>query len=144
MKYRLVLILLLGLNQLGFSQEVEIVTDWNQAAELAKDQSKQILIILTGSDWCTPCKKMDKKVINQLEFQEYAKERLVIFLIDKTKKVILDRDNPIHKDYKMFQEKYQTNALPSLILTDYEGNKIKVIEGKKYDLKNIMNQLQDS
>lgn len=144
MKYKLILILFLGLNQLGTSQEIEMITDWDLATELAEKQNKQILIILTGSDWCTPCKKMDKRVINQSEFQEYANERLVLFLIDKTKKVILDRENPIHKDYEMFQEKYMTNALPSLILTDSKGNKIKVIEGVKYDLKNVMNQLMDS
>jgi len=119
-----------------------MITNWNQATQVAKDQNKQILVILTGSDWCTPCKKMDKRVINKYEFQKFANEKLVLFLIDITKKVIVDRENQLNKDYEMFQEKYQTNALPSLILTDYSGIKIKIIEGKKYDIENVMSQLK--
>ncbi|WP_185152674.1 thioredoxin family protein [Fulvivirga aurantia] len=144
MKYILILFLLTSINQSGISQEVEMITDWNKATELANQENKQILIILTGSDWCTPCKKMDKKVINQPEFQEYASQRLVLFLIDLTKEVVFDSKNPTNKDYEVFKKKYETNELPSLILTDTHGKKIKVLEGKKFDLENVMNQLSNN
>ncbi len=54
-------ILLILLIQIGFAQEVEMITDWNEAKELAGKENKRILIILTGSEWCAPCKKNGQK-----------------------------------------------------------------------------------
>ena len=144
MKYWFFIMILLTVSKLAEAQEIDMVTNWNKASELAKNQNKKILIILTGSDWCTPCKKMDRRVINNSEFQGYVHENLIVYLVDITKEVLLDRDNPTNDNYELLNEKYQTDALPALILTDYEDNKIKLVEGKTYDLKNVMKQLRDS
>ncbi|UAM99550.1 thioredoxin family protein [Polaribacter litorisediminis] len=93
----------LYLVQLGFSQEVKMITDWNKAKELAQKENKQILIILTGSEWCAPCKKMDKNVIENSEFKEYAEQNLIIFLIDLPN--VIDINSKVNKDYKRFEKK---------------------------------------
>ena len=41
-----------------------------------------------------------------------------------------------------FKNKYQTNTLPSLILTENDGTKINVLKGKMFNLENIMTQLK--
>jgi thioredoxin-related protein len=126
--------------QLGFSQEVEMITDWNEAKELAQKENKQILIILTGSEWCAPCKKMDKSVIENSEFKEYAEQNLIIFLIDLPS--VIDINSKVNQDYKRFEKKYETKALPSLTLADKNGIKIKTLKGRMFKLENVLKQLK--
>jgi thioredoxin-related protein len=128
--------------QLGFSQEVEMITDWNEAKELAQKENKQILIILTGSEWCAPCKKMDKSVIENSEFKEYAEQNLIIFLIDLPS--VIDINSKVNQDYKRFEKKYETKALPSLTLADKNGIKIKTLKGRMFKLENVLKQLKSS
>lgn len=134
-------ILLIFLIQIGFAQEVEMITDWNKAKELAEKESKRILIILTGSEWCVPCKKMDKNVIDNFEFQKYAEQNLIVFLIDLPGGGLII-NSKVYQDYEKFKNKYQTNALPSLILTENDGTKIRILKGKMFKLENIMEQLK--
>lgn len=141
MRYLLNVIFYLFVIQIGFSQEIEMITNWNEAKELAKKENKQILIILTGSEWCAPCKKMDKRVIDNSEFQKYAKKNLVIFLIDLPGGV-LDINSKVFQDYEKFKEKYKSNALPSLILTDKNGIKIRILKGRMFKIGNVMRQLK--
>ena len=134
-------IFFLFLIQIGFSQEVEMITNWNKAKELAQKENKQILIILTGSEWCAPCKKMDKRVIENSEFQKYAEEKLIVFLIDLPGGGLV-LNSKVYQDYQRFQKKYQTNALPSLILTDKNGVKIKTLKGRMFKLEKVLKQLK--
>ncbi len=125
----------------GNAQELEMVSDWNQAKELAQKENKNILVILTGSEWCSPCKKMDKNVLANPEFQEYAEKNLVIFIIDLPGGT-LNIDSKIYKDYQEFGEKYEVLGLPSMTLVDKEGTKLKNIKGRVSRLKNVMKRLQ--
>lgn len=124
----------------GFSQKVKMITDWKQAKAIAQKEDKKILVILTGTEWCAPCKKMDKGVITNAEFKKYAENNLVLFLIDIPGTVI-DLDSKVYKDYKKFKKKYAAKNMPSLILTDKNGIKIKNLKGKLFKLKNVMKQL---
>jgi thioredoxin-related protein len=132
---------LLFLIQIGNAQEVEMITEWKEAKELAKKENKRILIILTGSEWCAPCKKMDKKVIENPEFEKYAEQNLIVFLIDLPGGGLVS-NSKVYQDYVKFENKYQTNALPSLILTENNGTKIRTLKGKMFRLENVMKQLK--
>ena len=134
------LILVLNSN-FGNAQEVEMITDWNEAKELAQKENKQILIILTGSEWCAPCKKMDERVIENMEFQNYAKKKLIVFLVDLPGGGLV-MNSKVYQDYERFKKKYQTNALPSLILTDKNGIKIKTLKGRMFKLEKVLKQLK--
>jgi thioredoxin-related protein len=133
--------LLLFLIQIGNAQEVEMITEWKEAKELAKKENKRILIILTGSEWCAPCKKMDKKVIENSEFEKYAEQNLIVFLIDLPGGGLVI-NSKVYQDYEKFENKYQTNALPSLILTENNGTKIRTLKGKMFRFENVMKQLK--
>jgi thioredoxin-related protein len=141
MKTLITAISLIFFIQIGFAQDAEMITDWIKAKEVAKKENKRILIILTGSEWCAPCKKMDKNVIEKSEFQKYAKQNLVLFLIDLPGGGLII-NSKVYQEYEKFKNAYQTTALPSLILTDYDGAKISVLKGKLFSLENIMKQLK--
>ena len=57
-------------------------TDFEKAKQLAVKQGRPILVDFSGSDWCHWCIKLDKEVLSQKPFQEYAKQNLVLFLAD--------------------------------------------------------------
>lgn len=115
-------------------------TDWDTAQSLAKQQNKDILIILTGSEWCRPCVKMKRNVIEQAKFIEYVHKKLVIFEINIPQHQ--DLSSKVMKDYRIFSERYQTNALPSLILVDTEGKeKTRIISGLA-SLETVLEKLQ--
>lgn len=122
------------------AQEVEMVTSFETAKERADKERKDILIILTGSEWCKPCKKMDKEVITHPLFQKYVKENLIVYLVDLPTHLVINSD--VYKNYENLKSRYGTSALPSLILTDKSGNKIRLLEGKIFRLDNVMGQLQ--
>lgn len=130
----------MAISQVGFSQEIEMITDWSQAKELAERENKKILIILTGSEWCAPCKKMDKNVLTNTAFQQYAKDHLILFLIDLPGGGLV-MNSPVYQDYMRFKKQYQTNALPSLVLVDKTGGKFKTLTGRMFSLENVLNQL---
>ena len=140
MKQTIILILFMAISQAGFSQEIEMITDWNHAKELAERENKKILIILTGSEWCAPCKKMDKNVMANAAFKKYAEEYLILFLIDLPGGGLV-MNSKVYQDYERFKKQYQTNALPALILVDKNGDKIKTLTGRMFNLENVLNQL---
>lgn len=125
----------------SYAQKVEMITEWETAKNLASKENKHILVILTGSEWCKPCKKMDKYVIADPEFQKYAKENLIVFLVDLPGGGIV-MNSPVNISYEKFKKMYQTTALPSLILADKDGEKIKVLEGKLHQVENVLAQLK--
>ena len=53
-------------------------TNFEKAQAEAKSEHKFLLINFTGSDWCSWCKKLDAEVFSKPEFQQYAKDHLVL------------------------------------------------------------------
>lgn len=125
MKY---FVLLFILSSNIFYSQLTKNNDWNVAQEKAQKSGKNILIILTGSEWCKPCIKMKKNVIETIEFEKFANESVEIFEINLPRNQ--DLNSKVVMDYQYFKNKFKTNALPSLILLDKEGNElVKISDG---------------
>ena len=58
------------------------VTDLPVAQAQAKKENKLVLMNFTGSDWCGWCKKLQKEVFSTKEFEQYAKDNVVLVEID--------------------------------------------------------------
>jgi thioredoxin-related protein len=139
MKKITLIILTILLTNIVTSQELKLNTDWEKTKQIAQQENKDILIILTGSEWCAPCKKMDKKVFNNIEFQNYTEKNLVLFIVDLPRE--LDVKSEIYIRYQKFERDYDAKSLPALILADKDGNKIRNLKGRMSSLKNVMKQL---
>jgi len=84
---------------------------------------------------------LDNRVIENPEFEKYAEQNLIIFLIDLPGGGLVI-NSKVYQDYEKFKNKYQSNALPSLILTENDGTKIRTLKGKMFRLENVMKQLK--
>jgi hypothetical protein len=83
---------------------------------------------------------MDKSVIENSEFEEYAEQNLIIFLIALPR--VIDINSKVNQDYERFGKKYETKALPSLTLAYKNGIKIKTLKSKIFKLENVLKQLK--
>ncbi len=135
---KITILLLFILTNISFAQNK--YDDWEIAKKNAESSNKNILIILTGAEWCKPCVKMEKNVIQAKEFIDYANENLVIFEINLPRH--WNYDSKIVKDYERLKNKYQTNSLPSIILVDKEGKEIMKMTSGLNSLEKVMNQLR--
>lgn len=62
-----------------WSQETK---NLNDALIAAQNEHKKILLYFSGSDWCAPCIKFKKTVINDPLFQEFAKNNILVVNAD--------------------------------------------------------------
>jgi thioredoxin-related protein len=137
MKNKLITSILLLLINFSFCQKK--YDDWESAKKESEISKKNILIILTGSDWCKPCVKMEKNVIDTKEFIEYANQNLIILEINLQRH--FDYNSKLVKNYIYFRDKYQTNSLPSLILVNSDGKEITKISSGLSSLEKVMKEL---
>ncbi len=61
-------------------------TDLEQAQETAKAQNKKIILVFQGSDWCTPCMKLDREIWQSPVFRDYARKHFVMVKVDFPRK----------------------------------------------------------
>ncbi|TQD36232.1 thioredoxin family protein [Haloflavibacter putidus] len=76
-------------------------TDINVAKEIATKESKPIILVFQGSDWCAPCIKLDREIWSTDAFKKYAKENYVM----------LKADFPRRKKNKLSETQTKANAL---------------------------------
>ena len=96
--------------------------DYNAALKRAKDNSKPIFILFTGSDWCSWCVKFEKEVLSKSEFLDYATNtwELVIADFPQKKKIAPE----LKKQYKALQKKYAVRGFPTVMLIDAKGKEL--------------------
>ena len=116
----------------SFAQENSIALDWvssyKKAQKISKKQGKPILIYFTGSDWCGPCKILDKKLFHTQKFAEYANKNLVLYKADVPRNKDLV-DAKTKKVNKMLSKKYKQRSFPTLVMVNYRGKELGVKHG---------------
>jgi thioredoxin-related protein len=85
---------------------------------------------------------MDKNVLATPDFKTYAEEHLILFLVDLPGGGLV-MNSKVYQDYVRFKKEYQAEALPSLILVDKTGKKIKTLTGKMFNLENVLSQVKE-
>jgi protein disulfide-isomerase len=107
---------------LAFAGTEGWLTDWEAAKAKSKADKKPILIYLTGSDWCGWCKKLDKEVISQKAFMEYASANFILMEADFPKKK--EQSAELKKQNKALEKAYLNGGYPTMYLLDAEGKKL--------------------
>ncbi len=99
------------------------LTNIEQAKKLAQTEHKPILLVFEGSDWCAPCKKLERNILNTPEFKAFAKEHLVLLKADfpRRKKNRLPEMQQKHNDALAAQ--YNPEGIfPTILILDAQGN----------------------
>ena len=97
-------------------------TDPAKALADVKGTKKLVLMDFTGSDWCSWCMKLNKEVFSQPEFQQYAKDNLVLVELD------FPRSKPQTSEDKARNEalaqKFRVRGFPTVVVLNSEGRQV--------------------
>ncbi|MGB1930549.1 MAG: thioredoxin family protein, partial [Mariniblastus sp.] len=58
------LLVFLSAFSISLGQEVGFTEDAAKAIQQAQAENKDVIFLFTGSDWCPPCKKLEKEVLS--------------------------------------------------------------------------------
>lgn len=112
-----VILLFLLLGSLGYSQNWK--TDFEEAKNQAAKENKNILLVFSGSDWCTPCMKLDNVVWKSDAFILESEKSWVIYKADFPKKKANQLSPEQSERNKNLAEKYnRSGSFPLVILLD--------------------------
>jgi protein disulfide-isomerase len=91
----------------------------DNAIQRAKKENKAVLVNFTGSDWCIWCKRLSAEVFQQKEFENYAKESLVLVMLD------FPKDKPQSEETQSYNrnlaQKYGIQGFPTILIFDRQG-----------------------
>ncbi len=107
-------------------------TDYKRAQEEAKASHKLLLLDFTGSDWCGFCIQLDKAILAQPQFKDYASKNLVLVEIDFPRRGG-SRWNAqpaeLKKQNEQLAERYQVEGFPTLVVLNGEGKTVWRYDG---------------
>jgi len=104
--------------------------DFNVAKIDAVKEHKRILINFSGSDWCGPCIRLRKEILETGTFDDYAKDHLVLVRADfpRQKKNQLSKEQI--KLNESLADKYNAEGkFPYTLLVDENGKVLKTWDG---------------
>jgi thiol:disulfide interchange protein len=94
--------------------------DFDAAKTLAKEKNLPILINFTGSDWCFWCKLMDKNVFSKQDWQDYAKDKIVLVWIDFPRNKALVPPHLVARNQQLAQS-FGVKGYPTYIVLGSDG-----------------------
>jgi len=104
--------------------------DFEQAKTEAAKSHKLILINFSGSDWCGPCIRERKEILETETFENFASQNLVLVRADfpRQKKNQLSKDQQKLND--ALADKYNADGkFPYTLLVDTNGKVLKIWDG---------------
>ena len=136
---------LLTLLCFGFSSLL-LAQDWHedftQAVDLAKKEQKPIVLVFAGSDWCAPCKKLERQIWATEEFKAYAEDHYVLYKADFPRKK--KNQLPQHRidQNKGLAEKYNVRGyFPLVLVLDPETTVLGTMGYENLSAKAYINRL---
>ncbi len=124
------LLSIIFLTLFAFNPTIEWTTDFSKAITEASAKNKYILLNFSGSDWCGPCMKLKREVLDSEDFLKFAESKLVLVRADfpRSKKNLLSPE--LKKNNENLAEKYNKEGkFPFTVLIDGEGNVVKSWDG---------------
>ena len=97
-------------------------------------------MVFSGSDWCLPCIKLRKNILDSEEFKNFEKEKLVFLEVDFPKKKKNKLTNEQQKINNELAEKYNKEGIfPKILLLSKDG---KILANFGYENTNPQAYIQ--
>lgn len=97
-------------------------TNYDEAVRVSRSAAKPMVLLFTGSDWCSWCKKLDQEVLRTPEFADGVGDKFIFVLLDfplnTTAPANLTAQN------KKLQKEFDIQGFPTLIILDHQQKKI--------------------
>ncbi|WCO03509.1 thioredoxin family protein [Psychroserpens ponticola] len=139
---RIVVVLIVMFVSVSATMAQEWQTNINDAKEIASKESKPIILVFQGSDWCAPCIKLDREIWSTDTFKKYAKDNYVMLKADfpRRKKNTLSEKQT--KANALLAEKYNKQGFfPFVVVLDSNGQVLGKSSYKKTTPENYIKEL---
>ena len=103
------------------------LNDYKKAQQEAKASNKFLLLDFTGSDWCGWCKRLEQEILSQSQFENYARENLVLLEVDFPR--AKPQSPELRKQNQELAQQYQVEGFPTIVVL----NGVKVTDYKDGD-----------
>ena len=98
------------------------LNDYKKAQQEAKASNKFLLLDFTGSDWCGWCKRLEKEILSQSQFENYARENLVLLEVDFPR--AKPQSPELRKQNQELAQQYQIEGFPTIVVLNGDGQKL--------------------
>ncbi len=118
-------------------------TSFDQALSLAKESDRNILMVFEGSDWCAPCRKLEKKILKKEAFLNFAAQELILLKVDfpRKKKNQLSQEQQTHNN--ALAEEFNPQAIfPTVVLIDHQKNELGRLGYEKISVEQYIEKLK--
>ncbi len=95
--------------------------NFTAAVGKAKAEKKPVLALFTGSDWCPPCQNLEKNILLQPAFKDFAKQHLVTLFLDFPRDAKIDEG--VKKQNDDLAKKFSVEAYPTILVLSSDGEK---------------------
>ena len=102
-------------------------SDYKKAQQEAKADHKLVLLNFTGSDWCGYCFQLDRAILKQPQFKDYANKNLILVEIDFPRRKLLSVET--QKQNQQLAAKYEVEGFPTLVLLNGDGKTLWKYDG---------------
>jgi thioredoxin-related protein len=104
--------------------------NFGDALKTAQESHKQILINFSGSDWCGPCIRLRKEILENEVFVKYATDHLVLVRADFPRQKIHRLSAAQTKLNEALAEQYNPEGkFPFTVLVDEKGKVLRYWDG---------------
>jgi thioredoxin-related protein len=114
----------------GLFSSVTWLGNFSEATAEAAKTHKYILVNFSGSDWCGPCIRERKEILETATFESFASDHLVLVRADfpRQKKNLLSKEQT--KLNEQLADKYNPDGkFPYTLLIDEHGKVVKDWDG---------------
>lgn len=115
---------------ISFISSVTWKGDFTDATAEAAKEDKLILVNFSGSDWCGPCIRLRKEILESSTFEDYAKEHLILVRADFPRQKKNQLDPAQVKRNEALADRYNPDGkFPLTLLVDKNGKVLKSWDG---------------
>ena len=97
-------------------------TDYDTALAQAKAQNRKVFMFFTGSDWCGWCQRLQKEILTQPEFSQYASEKLVLLEVDFPHNA--PQSDAQKASNRTLAQRFNIKGYPTIIVLDGDGKNV--------------------
>jgi thioredoxin-related protein len=111
-----------------FSQNTWSVNLDNTLSAAKKDK-KNVLLYFSGSDWCMPCKMLDRDIFDTKEFKDYAQKNILLVKADFPRRAENKLSAQQQNYNNQLSQKYGVRGMPTVVLLNSDGKELNRIVG---------------
>lgn len=112
----------------------------DSAFALAGRENKNVLLVFTGPDWCAPCIRFEKKVLEDTAFIGYAEDHLVLMKADfpQTRKQMPQ----VVEENERLAEKYNpSGSFPLIVLLKPDREVVAYLDYRNEDVNEYISMI---